>query len=230
MPTNKEIFNTKMDALANSINIKAGTTGAKDIDDLKMAVDGISVGTDTSDATAYSSDILFGKTAYARGNKLTGIILSQSAQTITPTTTDQTISSGKYLSGNQTIKGDANLVAGNIKKGVTIFGITGTYEGEPAGFTVQITNSTDGASWSDDNNGLGIKTDPGGVYMTSSDPLSNTTRTFILPAGNYEANAGGYEMSGSTATGGVTITEEQAYSVYFTVSGDGTLNVVGELE
>lgn len=83
-------------------------------------------GEDTSDATAYASEILFGKTAYARGSKLTGTILSKTAQTYTPTTTDQTIASGQYLSGNQTIKGDANLVAGNIVNGVTIFGVSGS--------------------------------------------------------------------------------------------------------
>lgn len=56
-------------------------------------------------------------------------LTTQSAQTITPTTTDQTIASGKYLTGVQTIKGDTNLVASNIKDGVTIFGVTGTYGG-----------------------------------------------------------------------------------------------------
>lgn len=43
--------------------------------------------------------------------------------------TYQSIASGQYLSGTQTIKGDANLVAGNIKSGVNIFGVTGTYAG-----------------------------------------------------------------------------------------------------
>ena len=57
----------------------------------------------------------------------------KSAQTYTPTTTDQTIASGKYLTGTQTIKGDVNLVAGNIKKNVSIFGVTGTYEGGGGG-------------------------------------------------------------------------------------------------
>lgn len=57
-------------------------------------------------------------------------LTAQGAQTITPTTSDQTIAAGKYLTGAQTIEGDANLVAGNIKDGVTIFGIEGTYEGE----------------------------------------------------------------------------------------------------
>ena len=56
-------------------------------------------------------------------------LTTQSAQTITPTTTNQTIASGKYLTGVQTILGDANLLAENIKKDVVLFGITGTYEG-----------------------------------------------------------------------------------------------------
>lgn len=54
---------------------------------------------------------------------------TKSAQTYTPTTTNQTIQSGRWLTGAQTILGDANLVAGNIANGVTIFGVTGTHAG-----------------------------------------------------------------------------------------------------
>ena len=54
---------------------------------------------------------------------------TKSAQTYTPTTTDQTIASGRWLTGAQTIKGDANLVASNIASGVSIFGVTGTHSG-----------------------------------------------------------------------------------------------------
>lgn len=85
-------------------------------------------GIDTSDATASASDILNGKTAYVNGSKITGTIKSKAAATVTPSTSDQTIASGQYLSGAQTIKGDSNLVAGNIKKGTSIFGVTGTLE------------------------------------------------------------------------------------------------------
>lgn len=56
------------------------------------------------------------------GSKVT----KKSAQTYTPGTSNQTIGSGQYLSGTQTIKGDSNLVAGNIRSGVSIFGVTGT--------------------------------------------------------------------------------------------------------
>lgn len=51
----------------------------------------------------------------------------KSATTITPGTADQTIASGTYLTGVQTIKGDSNLTASNIKSGTSIFGVTGSY-------------------------------------------------------------------------------------------------------
>ena len=82
---------------------------------------------DDTDATLDNGNkMLNGVTAYAGGTKYTGSISSKSAQTYTPTTSDQTISAGQYLSGAQTIKGDANLVAANIAKNVQIFGVTGS--------------------------------------------------------------------------------------------------------
>lgn len=82
-------------------------------------------GVDTDDATALSTDILLGKTAYARGLKLTGTIESVGAKTIIPNTSNQMIESGKYLSGNITIQGDPNLISENIMSGKSIFGISG---------------------------------------------------------------------------------------------------------
>ena len=60
-------------------------------------------------------------------------LTTQAAQTITPSTNDKTIASDRYLTGTQTIKGDANLVASNIKSGVSIFGVAGNYEGSGSG-------------------------------------------------------------------------------------------------
>ena len=50
----------------------------------------------------------------------------KSAAIYTPGTSNQTIEANQYLSGAQTIRGDRNLVAGNIRSGVSIFGVTGT--------------------------------------------------------------------------------------------------------
>lgn len=84
----------------------------------------------------------------------------QAAQTIHPSTSDQTISSGKYLTGTQTIKGVtiSNLTAGNIKKGTVvevgdssdsdcITSITGTFAGwTKIGDTTELTVSTTSTS------------------------------------------------------------------------------------
>ncbi len=72
----------------------------------------------------------------------TSQLTTQAAQTIHPYTTDQTIASGKYLTGAQTVKGVllTNLSADNIKKDVVVkvgdstdddcvASVTGTYEG-----------------------------------------------------------------------------------------------------
>lgn len=74
------------------------------------------------------------------GTKDTEYLTTQAAQTITPGTTDQTISSGTYLTGTQTILGDSNLVSSNIANGVSIFGVTGSYTGA-SGVKLTVTRS-----------------------------------------------------------------------------------------
>lgn len=55
---------------------------------------------------------------------------TQAAKIVTPSTTQQTaVASGKYTTGDIYVSGDSNLVSENIKSGVTIFNVAGTYEG-----------------------------------------------------------------------------------------------------
>ena len=73
---------------------------------------------------------------------LTASVTTQAAQTLYPSTSDQTIASGRYLTGTQTVKAvtTTNLTADNIKSGVTVqvgdssdsdrvASVTGTYSG-----------------------------------------------------------------------------------------------------
>lgn len=53
-------------------------------------------------------------------------LTTQAATTYTPGTSDQTIASGTYLTGAQTIEGDSNLQSAYIKSGISIFGVAGS--------------------------------------------------------------------------------------------------------
>ena len=57
---------------------------------------------------------------------LTASVTTKGATTYTPTTSDQTIASGTYLTGAQTISGDPNLQSAYIASGVSIFGVAGS--------------------------------------------------------------------------------------------------------
>lgn len=81
-------------------------------------------------ANATAAYISSGKTAWINGSKITGSLVTQGGSTTTPRTVNKTIvTASKHVTGNIVVAGNSNLVAGNIKKGVNIFGVTGTWEG-----------------------------------------------------------------------------------------------------
>ena len=100
---------------------------------------------DTSEDTALVGEILSGKTAHARGTLLTGTMPNNGAVAGVITTKAQEYSVAQgYHDGSGKVKIDdteqAKIIANNIKNGVTILGVQGTYTGE--GVTAQTKSAT----------------------------------------------------------------------------------------
>lgn len=114
---------------ADAIRTAEGSTDAINPQDFEAKITALKLSVQTADANATAADILSGKTAWVKGTKISGSIGTKAATTIIPGTSDQTIASGVYLAGAQTIKGDSNLTTDNIKSGTSIFGVTGSYVG-----------------------------------------------------------------------------------------------------
>ena len=89
----------------------------------------------TQDATALVAEVLYGQTFYARGSKLTGSMPNRGAITgvISTVAGEYTVQQG-YHDGSGKVSIDsteqAKIIAGNIKAGVEILGVTGNYSGE----------------------------------------------------------------------------------------------------
>ena len=90
---------------------------------------------DTSDDTVATAEILVGKTAHARGVKITGTMPNNGAVSGSIATKDgqYTVPQGFHDgSGKVGIASaeKAKLIPGNIKSGVEVLGVTGTYGGK----------------------------------------------------------------------------------------------------
>lgn len=89
----------------------------------------------TTDANAAASEILSGKTAYVNKNKITGEMTNNGAVsgTISTKAGTYTVPAG-FHSGLGSVSIDsteqAKIIATNIKSGVEILGVTGSYSGE----------------------------------------------------------------------------------------------------
>lgn len=135
MAYNKIIYGGKV-----LIDLSADTITAADLKKGKTAHDmsGKSItgacdfDVNSSDGTVTSAEILLGKTAYARGVKITGTMPNNGAVSgvITAKNTSYSIPLGFHDgSGTVTIADKDKLIPDNIREGVTILGVVGAMSG-----------------------------------------------------------------------------------------------------
>lgn len=163
---------------------------------------------DLSHDTLTADKLLSGVTGHDKaGDGVTGTIPSLGAQTITPGTSDQIIAAGQFLSGEQTIKGDANLMPENIAQGVRIFGVEGTFSG---GAIKGATGTVSVAQWASSVTVSGLDFDPKAVYfvMKPSYYFAADVDGLVacVPSGNYTHSQGSFTIQLSLVTSEKTAT------------------------
>ena len=179
-----------------SIGLKATTSGACHLakgTSVSLSMDADKWG------TAAVTDVLKGKTFTSQnGVKIAGTYEppntepSLQAKSVTPSAAAQTVTPDTGYDGlsQVTVSGDTNLTAGNIKKGVNIFDVVGTYEAAASGgngnnnceaYLVDVTNPT-----------VNFKTASGTIkaygyaYATSSSGWGgSTTSVYAFNGTNY---------------------------------------------
>lgn len=198
-----------------SSNIKNGVT--------ILGVTGtIQEGLDTSDATATTTDILSGKTAYVDGAKITGSLANVTQNIALSDKTEKIISKG-YHDGTGIVKVSdteaAKIVSSNIKSGVTILGVTGTVdEGvDTSDATAKAENILNGAT-----------AYVNGEKVTGTMPENSVTSTEITTANQVVTVAKGYHTGGDTIS---ISSADQANIIASNIKKDVTiLGVTGTVE
>lgn len=164
-------------------------------------------------------------------------VTKKAAATYTPGTSNQTIAGGQYLSGAQTIKGDSNLLPGNIKSGTKIFGVTGTYTGSTATTSPTLQSKT--VTPTKETQNVTADSSYDGLSQVTVNPIPSD---YIIPSGNkvITANGTGIEVNGYATvdvnvpdTGGIDTSDADATSIDIAEGKTAYVNgvkVTGEVE
>lgn len=133
---NKVIYGGKIliDLTGDTVSPDKLLTGVTAHDKSGAAIEGTCTrDVDSTDATVSEAEILLGKTAYARGAKLTGTMPNRGAisEKISTKAQEVTVPQG-YHDGSGKVAIDTveqnKLIANNIRQGVTVLGVEGTLE------------------------------------------------------------------------------------------------------
>jgi hypothetical protein len=194
------------DAVAGLDAVKAEIDGPNNDNVVSLQCGGI-----VSTGSAVASNCLAG-TTFSNGTAggLTGTMPNNGAVILTPSTTNQTIAAG-YHNGAGYCAGDANLVAGNIKSGTSIFGVVGssavvdtstataTAADMLSGTTAyvngsQVTGTVPAGTNVNGANGLKTFTIPDGLYAGSNTATANDSN---LTAGNIVTGVSIFAVAGT---------------------------------
>ena len=135
MSVNKVVYgsNTLIDLTADTVEAGKVLSGYTAHDKSGAVITGTcDFDVNSSDANIAVAEMLVGKTAYARGTKLTGTMPNRGAVEGVISTKDPYAIQMGFHDGSGTVQIDpteqAKIIGGNIKQGVSILGVTGTLE------------------------------------------------------------------------------------------------------
>ena len=205
-----DILNTDNVTLTNKYNdlSLSNSNLKKDYDDLQLNVNKLSEEYDSlieqvntnrtnlinaSNSTIRANNKLSADTKYADLIKAISGVKTKAAATYTPGTKNQIISADQYLLGNQTVLGDADLVAGNVRAGVILFNntqgeIKGTFSADATANEGEILSGK--TAYKNGNKLTGTMPNNGAWTSTNVKANATTTKNVTIPAGYH--NGSGY--------------------------------------
>ena len=197
-----------MTTLSGPIIVGRGVT-------VRVGIDSDKISNVLGDATP--EDVASGKTFSAGGGftmvgTATASTPSLQEKSVTPSATEQTVTPDSGYDGlsRVTVNGDVNLVSGNIKSGVSIFGVAGSFEG------------SGGGGGSSDNNCEAY-------HITSASATLNFKTTGTVKVWGYGSKRSNYTTTvyafvGDGYYAGSSYGTPSKTSASFSINADGTLN------